>query len=278
MEAKGDRRPGGGYRHRQRDRWGSTQRDRWGSRSGYWNERGGHGLGRTRLQSRGGRPADCRWLVSIQAVSGLLPVGCSTQWVLSPQGGFGPPNSLVSSSRCRSASLSIGYAMAIHKPMAVGGTRVVGSGMRVGRPAGGSSWPPRPHHPGAARPAPGGGRQPRLRRQLHPAQVLLAAGLSPTRALPPPWRPSTPRRWGAPSAGWSASAPTGCAATTATARARPRWPALRFPRLVDGAPGGRQRGDVPGATSKPSWSGPGHTATPRPRQIHGGPAARGRTD
>jgi hypothetical protein len=28
--------------------------------------------------------------------------------------------------------------MAIHKPMAVGGTRVVGSGMRVGRPAGGS--------------------------------------------------------------------------------------------------------------------------------------------
>src|SRR5664279_3887017 len=37
--------------------------------------------------------------------------------------------------------------------MAVGGTRVVGSGMRVGRPAGGSSWPPRPHHPGAARPA-----------------------------------------------------------------------------------------------------------------------------
>src|SRR5664280_2211156 len=43
--------------------------------------------------------------------------------------------------------------MAIHKPMAVGATRVVGSGMRVGRPAGGSSWPPRTHHPGAARPA-----------------------------------------------------------------------------------------------------------------------------
>jgi hypothetical protein len=54
------------------------------------------------------------------------------------QGGFGPPNRLVSSSRCRSASLSIGYAVAIYKPMAVGGTRVVGSGMRVGRPAGGS--------------------------------------------------------------------------------------------------------------------------------------------
>ena len=34
--------------------------------------------------------------------------------------------------------------MAIHKPMAVGGTRVVGSGMRVGRPPGGSSWSPRP--------------------------------------------------------------------------------------------------------------------------------------
>jgi hypothetical protein len=45
-------------------------------------------------------------------------------------------------------------------------------------------------------PRAGGGRQPRLRRQLHLAQVLLAAaGLSPTRALPPPWRPSTPRRW-----------------------------------------------------------------------------------
>src|SRR5664280_2866720 len=60
---------------------------------------------------------------------------------------------LVVELRCRSASLSIGYAMAIYKPTAVGGTRVVGSGMRVGRPAGGSSWPPRPHHPGAARPA-----------------------------------------------------------------------------------------------------------------------------
>src|SRR5450756_1523629 len=64
-----------------------------------------------------------------------------------------PAEQLVVEPRCRSASLSIGYAMAIHKPMAVGGTRVVGSGMRVGRPAGGSSWPPRTHHPGAARPA-----------------------------------------------------------------------------------------------------------------------------
>jgi hypothetical protein len=83
----------------------------------------------------------------------LIPVGCRTQWVPSPQRGLGPPSNSLSSSRCRSASLSIGYAMAIHKPMAVGGTRVVGSGMRVGRPAGGSSWPPRTHHPGAARPA-----------------------------------------------------------------------------------------------------------------------------
>src|SRR5450756_3162422 len=49
-----------------------------------------------------------------------------------------PAEQLVVEPRCRSASLSIGYAMAIHKPMAVGGTRVVGSGMRVGRPAGGS--------------------------------------------------------------------------------------------------------------------------------------------
>src|SRR5664279_3816097 len=107
-----------------------------------------------------------------------------------------PAEQLVVEPRCRSASLSIGYAMAIHKPMAVGGTRVVGSGMRVGRPAGGSvvAAPD-----GATQerlvPRAGCGRQPRLRRQLHPAQVLLAAGLSPTRALPPPWRPSTPRRW-----------------------------------------------------------------------------------
>src|SRR5450756_2538131 len=68
----------------------------------------------------------------------LIPVGCRTQWVPSPQRGLGTPNSLMSSSWCRSASLSIGYAMAIHKPMAVGGTRVVDSGMRMGRPAGGS--------------------------------------------------------------------------------------------------------------------------------------------
>ena len=93
--------------------------------------RGRHGLGRTPQPPRGSLSADCRWLGSIEAngeaVSGLVPVGCSTQWVPSPQGGFGTPNSLVSSSRRRSASLSIGYAMAIHKPMAVGGTRVVGS-------------------------------------------------------------------------------------------------------------------------------------------------------
>src|SRR5450759_4234161 len=60
---------------------------------------------------------------------------------------------LVVEPRCRSASLSIGYAMALCKPMAVGGTRVFGSGMRVGRPAVWSSWPPPTHHPGAARPA-----------------------------------------------------------------------------------------------------------------------------
>src|SRR5664280_1244788 len=73
--------------------------------------------------------------------------------VPSPQRGLGTPNSWVSSPGANPRHLSIGYAMAIHKPMAVGGTRVVGSGMRVGRSAGGSSWPPRPHHPGAARPA-----------------------------------------------------------------------------------------------------------------------------
>jgi len=32
---------------------------------------------------------------------------------------------------------------------------------------------------------------------------------SPTPTSPPPWRPSTPRRWGAPSAGWSAFAKRG---------------------------------------------------------------------
>ena len=85
------------------------------------------------------------------------------------------------------------------------------------------------HHPGAARPAPGGGRQPRLRRQLHPAQVLLAAaGLSPTRALPPPWRPSTPRRWAHLRLAWrsrSASVVASAAAASASARSASarRW-------------------------------------------------------
>src|SRR5664280_2686761 len=68
----------------------------------------------------------------------LITVGCCTQWVLSPPPRARHAGQLVVELRCRSASLSIGYAMAIHKPMAVGGTRVVGSGMRVGRPAGGS--------------------------------------------------------------------------------------------------------------------------------------------
>jgi hypothetical protein len=85
------------------------------------------------------------------------------------------------------------------------------------------------HHPGAARPAPGGGRQPRLRRQLHPARVLLAAaGLSPTRALPPPWRPSTPRRWAHLRLAWrsrSASVVASAAAASASARSASarRW-------------------------------------------------------
>src|SRR5664280_73643 len=68
----------------------------------------------------------------------LITVGCCTQWVLSPPPRARHAGQLVVELRCRSASLSIGYAMAIHKPTAVGGTRVVGSGMRVGRPAGGS--------------------------------------------------------------------------------------------------------------------------------------------
>src|SRR5664279_1485569 len=106
----------------------------------------------------------------------LIPLVCCTQWVLSPPPRARHAGQLAVEPRCRSASLSIGYAMAIHKPMAVGGTRVVDSGMRMGRPAGGSVVA-----------APDGATQERL--------VLLAAGLSPTRALPPPWRPSTPRRW-----------------------------------------------------------------------------------
>src|SRR5664280_2826225 len=114
-------------------------------------------------------------------------------------GRFGTPNSLVlvSSSRCRSASLSIGYTMAILQTDGCwrdassrqwDACRPTCGRFVVAAPAA----PPRSGSSGA----PGGGRRPRLRRQLHPAQVLLAAaGISPTRALPPPWRPSTPRRW-----------------------------------------------------------------------------------
>src|SRR5664280_2525504 len=133
---------------------------------------------------------------------------------------------LVVEPRCRSASLSIGYAMAIHKPMAVGGTRVVGSGMRVGRPAGGSVVA-----------APDGATQERL----VPRRVVVGnLGYDVSFTLPKSYslllafahdgtaaavEAVYTEAVGAPSAGWSASAPTGCAATTATARARPRWPA-----------------------------------------------------
>src|SRR5664280_3507937 len=65
--------------------------------------------------------------------------------------------------------------------MAVGGTRVVGSGMRVGRPAGGSvvAAPAAPPRSGSSR-APGGGRQPRLRRQV-------VRSFRPTTIPPPTW-------------------------------------------------------------------------------------------
>ena len=131
---------------------------------------------------------------------------------------------LVVEPRCRSASLSIGYAMAIHKPMAVGGTRVVGSGMRVGRPAGGSVVA-----------APDGATQERL----VPRRVVVGnLGYDVSFTLPKSYsllafrprghcrrRGGRLHRGGGRTFGWlEASAPTGCAATTATARARPRWP------------------------------------------------------
>src|SRR5450759_2660010 len=122
--------------------------------------------------------------------------------------------------------------------MAVGGTRVVGSGMRVGRPAGGSSWPPRPHHPGAARPA---------RRWWSATSATTSASPcpSPTRCCWPFAHEGTAaaveavytEAVGAPSAGWSASAPT----DARPPRRRPErghGGRLRFPRLVEGAPGG----------------------------------------
>ena len=113
---------------------------------------------------------------------------------------------------------------------------MVGSGMRVGRPAGGSSWPPRTHHPGAARPA---------RRWWSATSATTSASPcpSPTRCCwpspiptpPPPWRPSTPSGSGAPSAGWSQCAGgmrghRGDGQSLATVAG--------VPRLVDGAPGG----------------------------------------
>src|SRR5664280_1044647 len=115
-------------------------------------------------------------------------------------GRFGTPNSLVlvSSSRCRSASLSIGYTVAI---LQTDGCWRDASSRQwdACRPICGRfvvAAPAAPPRSGSSR-APGGGRLPRLRRQLHPAQVLLAAaGLSPTPTSPPPWRPSTPRRVG----------------------------------------------------------------------------------
>src|SRR5664280_2928469 len=93
-------------------------------------------------------------------------------------GRFGTPNSLVlvSSSRCRSASLSIGYTMAI---LQTDGCWRDASSRQwdACRPTCGRfvvAAPDAPPRSGSSR-APGGGRQPRLRRELHPAQVLLAA-------------------------------------------------------------------------------------------------------
>src|SRR5450756_2758307 len=67
----------------------------------------GHGRGRTRLPSRGGRPADCRWLGGLEANVGhgrLLYTPCSVATARHHSGGFGTPNSLVSRSRSQSAA------------------------------------------------------------------------------------------------------------------------------------------------------------------------------
>jgi len=132
----------------------------------------------------------------------------------------------MSSSWCRSASLSIGYAMAIHKTDG------------CWRDASSRQWD-------ACRPtcgrfvvvAPAGTTQERL----VPRRVVVGnLGYDVSFTLPKSYslllafahdgtaaavEAVYTEAVGAPSAGWSASAPTGCAATTATARARPRWPA-----------------------------------------------------
>ena len=124
------------------------------------------------------------------------------------------------------------------KPMAVGGTRVVGSGMRVGRPAGGSSWSPRPAPPRSGSSRAGWWSATSATTSASPCpSPTRCCWPSPTMALPPPWRPSTPRRW-------AHLRLAGAPVRRRDARPLRRRPErghggrLRFPRLVDGAPGG----------------------------------------
>src|SRR5664280_2785593 len=179
MEAKGGPAARWGYRHRQRDRWGSTQRDRWGSRSGCWNERGGTGLG-----ERVYRPVAASRLIAAGSAASKSRPSCG-----------------------RLITVGLLYTMGSV-------TTAAGSARRTTR---------------CRAPVPIRVPEYRLRRQLHPAQVLLAAaGLSPTRALPPPWRPSTPRRWAHLRLAWrsrSASVVASAAAASASARSASarRW-------------------------------------------------------
>src|SRR5664280_865486 len=175
--SRGDRRPGGAFATGSMTAGGQRSVTAGGHAQDIGMNVGARGLGEGVY-----RPAG-RLIAAGSAASKLTAklLAITPGWLLCTMGSVTTAwarhaEQLVVEPRCRSASLSIGYAMAIHKPMAVGGTRVVDSGMRMGRPAGGSVVA-----------APDGATQERL--------VLLAAGLSPTRALPPPWRPSTPRRW-----------------------------------------------------------------------------------
>jgi hypothetical protein len=212
---------------------------------------GSTGLGRTRLPPRGSLSADCRRLVSIEArrsCERLIPVGCCTQWVLSP-----PP-------RARHAE-----QLGVELPVPI---RVPEYRLRHGHSQTDGCW-----RDASSRQWDACGPTERLVPRWVVVgnlgyDVSFTLPQSPTRCCrpsptptPPPWRPSTPRRWGAPSAGWSAS-------PSAARRSRRRSPTWVRPR--GGVPGGAAGGRAahPGSEDR-GGRGPGVEDDPRSGSASG---------